>query len=223
MDIDLSLKMDAENEEEEDGDEERHGREGEGNHQESEVDRENTHDINEAAGGATTTTTIGGGGGGGGGDDSSLELSLQESSKTEELSGLHMKISRMKEENKVLRKIVDQTMKDFHDLQIRFAALQQNLDQKKDPQISLGLHANDKKAVQEVAKAIPRQFDSNYIQRHQAVASTKGDSTGGEGADELGLSLRLQTSSSQQEREEDMEENNMGRSHCTLCTSNIPE
>ncbi|KAJ6711396.1 WRKY TRANSCRIPTION FACTOR 9-RELATED [Salix purpurea] len=180
MDIDLSLKMDAENEEEEDGDEERHGREGEGNHQESEVDRENTHDINEAAGGATTTTTIGGGGGGGGGDDSSLELSLQESSKTEELSGLHMKISRMKEENKVLRKIVDQTMKDFHDLQIRFAALQQNLDQKKDPQISLGLHANDKKAVQEVAKAIPRQFDSNYIQRHQAVASTKGDSTGGE-------------------------------------------
>ncbi|KAG5229257.1 WRKY transcription factor [Salix suchowensis] len=203
MDIDLSLKMDAENEEEEDGDEERHGREGEGNHQESEVDRENTHDINEAAGGATTTTTIGGGG-----DDSSLELSLQESSKTEELSGLHMKISRMKEENKVLRKIVDQTMKDFHDLQIRFAALQQNLDQKKDPQISLGLHANDKKAVQEVAKAIPRQFDSNYIQRHQAVASTKGE-TVGEGADELGLSLRLQTSSSQQEREEDMEENNM--------------
>lgn len=53
---------------------------------------------------------------------------------------------------------------------------------------------------------IPRQSDSSYIQRHQAVASTKDD-TVGEG--ELGLSLRLQiTSTSQQEREEDMEENN---------------
>jgi hypothetical protein len=58
-----------------------------------------------------------------------------------------------------------------------------------------------------VPKAIiPRQSDSSYIQRHQAAASTKGD-TVGEG--ELGLSLRLQiTSTSQQEREEDMQENN---------------
>lgn len=53
---------------------------------------------------------------------------------------------------------------------------------------------------------IPRQSDSSYIQRHQAVASTKGD-TAEEG--ELGLSLRLRiTSTSQQEREEDMEDNN---------------
>ncbi|KAL9368329.1 hypothetical protein Peur_039528 [Populus x canadensis] len=200
MDIDLSLKIDAESEVEEDGDEERrHGKRGGGNHQEEEVDGQNIQDTSEAAG----ATTTGGGGGGGAEDDSSL----LENMKTEELSGLQMEISRMKEENKVLRRTVEKTMKDYHDLRMRFASFQQNMDLKKDPQISLGLNANDNKAVQEVPKAlIPRQSDSSYIQRHQAVASTKDD-TVGEG--ELGLSLRLQiTSTSQQEREEDMEENN---------------
>lgn len=32
----------------------------------------------------------------------------------------------MKEENKVLRKVVEQTMKDYYDLQMKFAAFQQN-------------------------------------------------------------------------------------------------
>nr|AZQ19308.1 WRKY DNA-binding protein 9 [Populus tomentosa] len=206
MDTDLSLKIDAESEVEEDEDEERrHGEKGGGTHQEEEVGRQNIQDISEAAG--ATTTTRGGGGGGGGGGEAEDDSSLLENMKTEELSGLQMEISRMKEENKVLRRTVEKTMKDYHDLRMRFASFQQHMDQKKDPQISLGLNANDNKAVQEVPKAtIPRQSDSSYIQRHQAVASTKGY-TAGEG--ELGLSLRLQiTSTSQQEREEDVEDNN---------------
>ena len=43
---------------------------------------------------------------------------------------LQMEMNRMKEENNVLRKVVEQTMKDYYDLQIKFAAVQQN-DHKK--------------------------------------------------------------------------------------------
>jgi FtsZ-binding cell division protein ZapB len=48
-----------------------------------------------------------------------------------QLSGLQMEINRMKEENKVLRRTVEKTMKDYHDLRMRFASFQQNMDQKK--------------------------------------------------------------------------------------------
>ncbi|CAK7357004.1 unnamed protein product [Dovyalis caffra] len=194
MDIDLSLKIDAESEVEEDGGEDKQDKKGEGNGQEKEVDRQNIQDINEPAGRRGEAE-----------DDSSVELSLQENMKTEELSGLQMEMSRMKEENQVLRKIVEQTMKDYYDLQKKFTAFQHNIGQKKDPQISLGLNAKENKAVQEVPKAISKQVDSNYNQRHQAASSTKDDP---EGKSELGLSLRLQTSTSQEERAKDHTEEN---------------
>lgn len=37
----------------------------------------------------------------------------------------------MKEENKALRRVVDQTMKDFHDLQMKLTVIQGNNYQKK--------------------------------------------------------------------------------------------
>ena len=37
-----------------------------------------------------------------------------------------MEMNRMKEENKVLRRVVEQTMKEYCDLQIKFADVQQN-------------------------------------------------------------------------------------------------
>ena len=36
----------------------------------------------------------------------------------------------MKEENKVLRKAVEQTMKDYYDLQMKFSVVQQNIQTK---------------------------------------------------------------------------------------------
>lgn len=43
-----------------------------------------------------------------------------------QLSALQMQMNRMKEENKVLRRVVEQTMKDYYDLQMKFAVIQQN-------------------------------------------------------------------------------------------------
>lgn len=39
----------------------------------------------------------------------------------------------MKEENKVLRKVVEETMKDYRDLQMKFALIQQNKQNKVNP------------------------------------------------------------------------------------------
>lgn len=47
-----------------------------------------------------------------------------------QLSLLQMEMNRMKEENKVLRDEVEQTMKDYYELQMKFATVQQN-NQKK--------------------------------------------------------------------------------------------
>ena len=39
----------------------------------------------------------------------------------------------MKEENKVLRQVVEQTMKEYHDLQMKFALIKQNKQNKVNP------------------------------------------------------------------------------------------
>lgn len=43
-----------------------------------------------------------------------------------QLSVLQMEMESMKEENKVLRKVVEQTMKDYYDLQTKFSVIQEN-------------------------------------------------------------------------------------------------
>lgn len=47
-----------------------------------------------------------------------------------QLCVLQMKMNRMKEENKVLRKVLEQTMKEYCDLQMKFAAIQQDNQRK---------------------------------------------------------------------------------------------
>jgi len=44
-----------------------------------------------------------------------------------------MEMESMKEENKVLRKVVEQTMKDYYDLQMKFSAIQENNKRKVNP------------------------------------------------------------------------------------------
>ncbi|OAY44877.1 probable WRKY transcription factor 9 [Manihot esculenta] len=154
MDINLSLKIDTEEEEvEENGEEEK-------------MDLQETNDNEATATGEEVA------------DDSSVELSLQDNSNTEELSALQMQMNRMKEENKVLRRVVEQTMKDYYDLQMKFAVIQQNT------------HNNDKKALQEPKGSVPEFLDANP------------------GGKDLGLSLRLQTDHHQEREEGYKEEIN---------------
>ncbi|MED6119534.1 WRKY Transcription Factor [Stylosanthes scabra] len=69
-------------------------------------------------------------------------ISLQENYKSsreeeEELSVLQMEMDRIKEENRALRKVVEQTMKDYHDLQNKLSVVQDKNNNNKDLEISL--------------------------------------------------------------------------------------
>jgi len=50
---------------------------------------------------------------------------------TLQLSALEMEMESMKEENKALRKVVEQTMKDYYDLQTKFSVIQENNNKRK--------------------------------------------------------------------------------------------
>ncbi|XVE48710.1 hypothetical protein DITRI_Ditri01bG0024100 [Diplodiscus trichospermus] len=123
-----------------------------------------------------------------------LELSSQEKPKMEELCVLQMEMNRMKEENEVLRKVVEKTVEDYHDLQMKFAAIQQN-NQNKDTQIFLSLNGNEN-LIQE-HQTIQRSLNFNN-QKHGSSPLQDDDEE-----NELGLSLRLQTSSDQREIREE--------------------
>ncbi|EEF34424.1 probable WRKY transcription factor 9 [Ricinus communis] len=208
MDIDLSLRIDTENKEdtelkeeeaEEEEEEEKEAKKVQEIMQENncqEDDAQETNDYNEA----TATTGVAEGEVV---DDSCIELSLQDTTKTEELPALQMEISRMKEENEVLRKVVEQTMKDYYDLQIKFAIVQQNTH--KDPHVFLPIRNNEKDLDQEpnsVPKFLDTKTNDQRFLSHLSMNKRIVEES------ELGLSLRLQTDhSDQQEKEEDKEEN----------------
>ncbi|XP_043705143.1 probable WRKY transcription factor 9 [Telopea speciosissima] len=117
------------------------------------------------------------------------EKSFQENLNPEELCMLQMEMNRMKEENKVLRKVVEQTMKDYYDLQMKFAVIQQNNDPKKDnAQIFFSLHS-----------------EGNTIQ-NQTPPLVLSEVDDAREAAELGLSLRIQTNVQTHQREKSKEE-----------------
>ncbi|KAJ0078220.1 hypothetical protein Patl1_36896 [Pistacia atlantica] len=65
-------------------------------------------------------------------EDLSAELSLKgNNNRTEQLRVLQKEMNRMKEENKVLKNIVEQTKKDYYDLQMKFLVIQQSTTQDK--------------------------------------------------------------------------------------------
>ncbi|XAR53110.1 hypothetical protein NMG60_11021519 [Bertholletia excelsa] len=133
-------------------------------------------------------------------DGASADMSSQDNSKTRELCGLQVEMNRMKEENKVLRKAIEQAMKNFHDLRMKFAVVQQN-PQKKDPNIFLSLNGSDN--INQEPNGSPKALYINNNQTPQSSPSREDDAK----ESELELSLRLQTSNNQEEREEDQEEN----------------
>ncbi|KAJ8529836.1 hypothetical protein K7X08_036671 [Anisodus acutangulus] len=109
------------------------------------------------------------------------------SSKATELSLLEMEMNRMKEENKVLRKAVEQTMKDYYDLQAKFSNIYHN--NYKDQRNFLSLSGNDDTASEGPKKG-PKILDINN--RTSSPVSQQDDTMDGE----LGLSLTLVSSNS---------------------------
>ncbi|KAF5786615.1 putative transcription factor WRKY family [Helianthus annuus] len=107
----------------------------------------------------------------------------------EKLSMLHTEMNRMKEENKVLRQVVEQTMKDYYDLQMKFSLIQQSSNQIKDPKAFLSLNGHD--GNQETKKSSPR---SPQLQESEN--------------EELGLSLRIQSNTTTSQHARDHHEGN---------------
>ncbi|WCJ18443.1 WRKY family transcription factor [Euphorbia peplus] len=122
-------------------------------------------------------------------DSSSLELSLQETTTTntdqlnknlQQLSALQTEMNRMKEENQVLRNVVEQTMKDYYHLQTKFAVIHQNTREKDPPHNFLHVNGNEKGAA--------------ASSKNLSGLLKLGDRINIMGESEIGLSLRLQQS-----------------------------
>ncbi|XP_010245089.1 PREDICTED: probable WRKY transcription factor 9 [Nelumbo nucifera] len=133
-------------------------------------------------------------------DDASPENLLQGNNlKIEKLSVLQMEMDRMKEENKQLRKVVEQTMKDYYDLQMKLAVIQQN-DTKQDPQIFLSLRGGPKTI--QASKQVPEIEKNNNNQGTQLTS----EADSGEEDGELGLTLSMGSHVQQRGRDESTEE-----------------
>ncbi|KAK9929447.1 hypothetical protein M0R45_026547 [Rubus argutus] len=196
LEIGLSLKVDQppeqeEEEEEEDDDDDGDNKEDEDIEEasaaEEQKEENNTEEEPKAVAGEVD-------------DDASVVLettSLPENNmKTDqELFVLQMEMSRMKEENKVLRKVVEQTMKDYYDLQMKFTAVHHQNNQK-DPQTFLSLHSNDHDEADLPKSFIPKILDI----RHRSPSPAREDDINEES--QLGLSLRLHTNQFRDPRED---------------------
>ncbi|KAF5444120.1 hypothetical protein F2P56_036622 [Juglans regia] len=138
-------------------------------------------------------------------DDDALimEVSMEQ---TKEFSLLRKEMNRMKEENKVLRNTVEQTLKDYNDLQTKLARIQQNNQDMKDPQIFLLLHGNDHNdSTQDQPKTVANNILDITPKRLPSPSHKDGIRES-----ELGLSLRLHTDSEEQDHRvllEDKEDN----------------
>ncbi|KAM6581145.1 hypothetical protein CsatA_004919 [Cannabis sativa] len=140
-------------------------------------------------------------------DEASVVESLQQKNnmKPQELSKLQMEMNRMKEENIVLRKVVEKTMKDYYELQIKFASIQQNNPnniKKQDTLAFLSLHHDT--TQQKTSGTTTTVLLSNK----RKSPSPAPASTVEEDSHELGLSLRLQSSTTSTTTQNKGEHNN---------------
>ncbi|KAK7363224.1 hypothetical protein VNO77_05357 [Canavalia gladiata] len=184
MEIDLSLKIDSTDDEQKEEAAKVDERVKEDDEEEmTQILPDNKEEVREATSGEIED------------DASEVETSLQDNTKTKELSVLQMEMESMKEENKVLRKVVEQTMKDYYDLQMKFSAIQEN-NKRKDHQISLSLQDNATTSGEGPSTIL--EIFNKKIRRDPSPPNTVDSISEGE----LGLSLRLQTSTSQKETDE---------------------
>ncbi|XP_062080231.1 probable WRKY transcription factor 9 [Humulus lupulus] len=130
-------------------------------------------------------------------EDDEVVESVQENIKPEESSILQMEMNCMKEENRVLRKVVEKTVKDYHDLQIKFASVLQQSNHEKDTLIPfLALQPNSSPSALNILLD-----GGNYMKPSTHESTHAGENH------ELGLLLRLQTGSSSSDPEQQHKNN----------------
>ncbi|XP_072953325.1 WRKY transcription factor 72A-like isoform X1 [Typha angustifolia] len=105
---------------------------------------------------------------------------------SDELSALQSEMNRMKEENEMLRKMIDDTTKDYYELQTKFAAIREADHQTKEAQVILSLGGDGHRLPKKAKALLGNEVD--------------------EGDEELGLSLKLQTYVDTHGREEARED-----------------
>ncbi|XP_057975988.1 probable WRKY transcription factor 9 [Malania oleifera] len=116
--------------------------------------------------------------------------------KNRQLCALKMEINRVKEDNQVLRTALDKALKDYYHLHMKFSILHHNT-QTQEPQMFLSLCGNHNSVNED-----PNSSKS-------PATSQEEHGREGDDDDELGLTLRLQTStSSQHERDGHDKEDN---------------
>ncbi|KAI3448303.1 hypothetical protein Pfo_004968 [Paulownia fortunei] len=113
------------------------------------------------------------------------------------LSVLQMRMNRMKEENKILKNAVEQTMKDYSDLQTKFAMIQQN-SQRKDPNMIFLLNGNHNDG--------PSEDPNKSIFSNGNRTSPSHEDDDVREHDELGLSLRVPSRSGKVEGDNERKE-----------------
>ncbi|KAL6635199.1 hypothetical protein ACP70R_027870 [Stipagrostis hirtigluma subsp. patula] len=115
-------------------------------------------------------------GNGGGGDNQSTMVQ-------DEVSAMQEEMEKMKEENRMLRRVVDRTVRDYYELQMKLAAYQQQpADEPKEPEVFLSLGAAA------AAGGFPEPKRKEQAARRPSVGS---DDTDDGKEDKLGLSLSL--------------------------------
>ncbi|CAN6233278.1 unnamed protein product [Urochloa humidicola] len=111
----------------------------------------------------------------------------------DEVSAMQEEMEKMKEENRMLRRVVDRTVRDYYELQMKLAAYQQQpADDPKEPEVFLTLGAT---------AATAGGFPAEPKRKEQAARrpSVGSDDTADDGKEDLGLSLSLRASSSYEE------------------------
>ncbi|KAF8779938.1 hypothetical protein HU200_002208 [Digitaria exilis] len=110
----------------------------------------------------------------------------------DEVSAMQEEMEKMKEENLMLRRVVDRTMRDYYELQMKLAAYQQQpADEPKEPEVFLSLGA-----TAATGGGFPEPKRKGQAARRPSVGSDEMDDGKGE---DLGLSLSLGASSSYEE------------------------
>ncbi|XP_076943868.1 putative WRKY transcription factor 9 [Bidens hawaiensis] len=156
MEIDLTLKLDAQ-------DQQPAKESSNSDHHDHVDDDDDVHEVQELEKDVQTTINL----------KAPERQELDNIHHKEKLSMLKMEMNRMKEENKVLRQIVEQNMKDFHELQMKLSIIRQPPNSIKDLKVFLPLNGHYEN--QETKKTSPRlPFQENENE-------------------DLGLSLRIQS------------------------------
>ncbi|KAI3972899.1 hypothetical protein MKX01_019557 [Papaver californicum] len=158
----------------------------------------------------------------------SLDKSQPHQTNTE-LSVLKVEMKRMQEENKGLRKVIEKTMKDYHDLQMKLSLIQHKNDQSfnnKDPQIFLSLNGdhhdytideeNSSKRLQLMISTRSLDFESPMPTPPPLPSKFQDDRE----AVELGLTLRLHSRHHQHEMVEEAKEVIEDTTNLALSTQN---